>query len=120
MLFSSPGGNDALQGLSYDNAISNINAIIDILQTKNPNVTIIVESLAPGNTNIMTPELISYFNQLQDDVDTIAANQTTSTSQVIVVDMSTGFTDALLADLEKLDDPEQDNIAYAVIKCVQN
>ena len=98
VLFSSPGGNDALQGLSYSNAIANINAIIDALQTANPNVTIIIEQMAPGRTEIMTPQLTNYFNQIQQDVIAIANTQTTTTSQVITVDMATGFTDALLAD----------------------
>ncbi|MDX2301624.1 MAG: hypothetical protein NW226_02435 [Microscillaceae bacterium] len=43
VLFSSPGGNDILNGQNYNQTISNINAIIDVLQTNNPNVTIIIE-----------------------------------------------------------------------------
>ncbi|MFK7796992.1 MAG: hypothetical protein AB8E82_06030, partial [Aureispira sp.] len=33
VLFSSPGGNDILDGQDYNQTISNINAIIDVLQT---------------------------------------------------------------------------------------
>ena len=98
VLFSSPGGNDALQNLSYPQAIININGIIDSLQSANPNITILIERMAPGNSAIMTPQLTTYFNQMQQDVLTIATNQTTSTSQVIAIDMFTGFTDAMLAD----------------------
>ena len=98
VLFSSPGGNDLLEGLSYDQAITNINAIIDILQEDNPNVTIIIEQLAPGMTAIMTPSLTANFESMQVDIPALASEQTTNTSQVIAVDMFTGFSDALLAD----------------------
>ena len=98
VLFSSPGGNDALQGLNYDQALENINAIIDIIQRANPSATIIIEQLAPGQSEIMTGDLLNYFIRMQSDVVTIAENQTTSTSAVIAVDMFTGFSDSLLAD----------------------
>ncbi|MDW3192497.1 MAG: GDSL-type esterase/lipase family protein [Cytophagales bacterium] len=98
VLFSSPGGNDALLGLDYDQAVSNINAIIDAIQVVNPEVTIIIEQLAPGHSEIMTGELLMYFDQIQRDLPQLAQEQTTDTSQVIVVDMFTGFTDDLLAD----------------------
>jgi lysophospholipase L1-like esterase len=98
VLFSSPGGNDALQNLPYDEAIGNINEIVDILQEVNPNVTLIIEQMAPGRTDIMTEDLLSYFNQLQDEILIIAKNKATTTSQVIAVDMFSGFTDAMLAD----------------------
>ncbi|MEM9921265.1 MAG: GDSL-type esterase/lipase family protein, partial [Bacteroidota bacterium] len=98
VLFSSPGGNDALTNLPYDQTISNINDIIDRLQAVNPNVTILIEQLAPGMSSIMTPELTSYFNNLKEEVVQIATQQTTDNSRVIPVNMSDGFTDAFLAD----------------------
>ena len=98
VLFSSPGGNDILNGQDYNQTISNVNAIIDALQANNSNVTIIIEQLAPGRSDFMTTELTNAFNQMLQDVLTIAANQTTTTSQVIAVDMSTGFNDTHLAD----------------------
>ena len=98
VLFSSPGGNDALTGSSYDQAISNINAIIDILQTANPNVTIIIEQMAPAHSDEMTPELTTFFNDLQQEVVDVATQQSTATSDVITVDMYTGFEDSFLAD----------------------
>jgi lysophospholipase L1-like esterase len=98
VLFSSPGGNDALEELPYENVVQNINEIIDILQANNPNVTIIIEQMAPSRTDVMTSDLTGYFDQMQEDVLNIANNQSTSTSQVIAVDMFTGFNDSLLAD----------------------
>ena len=98
VLLSSPGGNDALQGLPYSQAVSNINAIIDVLHVDNHNVRIIIEQMAPGRSDIMTSELTGFFEQMQQEVLSIASNQTTTTSQVIAVDMFTGFNDGLLAD----------------------
>mgnify|MGYP006081734065 FL=1 len=98
VLFSSPGGNDALQSLPYVQIPININAIIDILQEANPNVTILIEQLAPGRSDIMTSELTSYFDQINQDVLSIALEQSTSDSQVIAINMYTGFTDLMLAD----------------------
>jgi lysophospholipase L1-like esterase len=98
VLFSSPGGNDGLEGLSYEQAVSNVNAIIDIIQAVNPNVTIIIEQLAPAKSEVMSPQLTTFLKQMQKDVLTMANDQTSSTSKVIAVDMFTGFSDALLAD----------------------
>ena len=98
VLFSSPGGNDALQGLSYADALTNVRAIIATIQTANPNVTIVIEQLAPAHSSTMSPDLSIFLTQMQQDVVSLAVVQTTSTSQVIVVDMFTGFSDSLLAD----------------------
>ncbi|MEL6557506.1 MAG: GDSL-type esterase/lipase family protein [Bacteroidota bacterium] len=99
VLFSSPGGNDILNGVSsVDGAVSNVNAIIDILQQRNPNVTIIIEELAPGKSSFMTAQFTANFMAMQEEVRSIAVAQTTSTSQVLTVDMFTGFDDSLLAD----------------------
>ena len=98
VLLSSPGGNDALEGLPYSQAVSNINNIIDILQANNPNVKIILEQMAPGRSDIMTSELTAFFSQMQQEVINIAVNKTTTSSTVIAVDMFTGFNDNLLAD----------------------
>ena len=46
----------------------------------------------------MTPELTEFFEKMQLEVLNIAENQTTEISQIIVVDMFTGFNDSLLAD----------------------
>ncbi len=98
VLFSSPGGNDLLQGLAYDDAISNVNAIIDCIQTANSEVTILIEQPAPGKSEFMTPSLTASFNQMQQDIPVIASSQTNALSKVIAVDMYTGFNDSYLAD----------------------
>ena len=98
VLFSSPGGNDALEQLSYSEAVSNINSIIDVIQSSNPNCIIIIEQMAPGHSEIMTTELTNFWNQMQEEVLDIAENKTTINSQVIAIDMFTGFGDNFLAD----------------------
>lgn len=98
VLFSSPGGNDILNGQDYNQTISNVNAIIDDLQVNNPNITIIIEQPAQGRSDFMTTEFTNAFNQIRQDVLTIATEQTTMTSKVIAVDMFTGFNDTHLAD----------------------
>ena len=98
VLLSSPGGNDALEGMPYSQAVSNINNIIDILQADNPSVIIVLEQMAPGRSDIMTTELTDFFTQMQQEVINIAVNKTTTSSTVIAVDMFTGFNDDLLAD----------------------
>ena len=98
ILFSSPGGNDALNGADFNAIVANINAIIDKIQAHNPNITIIIEQLAPGKSSFMTAEYKLLFAQMKTVIAQIASSQTTATSRVIVVDMATGFTDDMLAD----------------------
>jgi len=98
VLFSSPGGNDILGNLDYNQTISNINSIIDLLQANNPNVTIIIEQLAEGRSDFMTTEFTKAFNQIKYDILTVANTQTTTESEVIAVDMFTGFKNNYLAD----------------------
>ena len=98
VLFSSPAGNDALEGLSYTEAVSNIYGIIDVIQDFNPNTTIIIEQMAPARSDIMTSELTEFFDQMKEEVLIIAKSRTTSKSEVIAIDMFSGFNDNLLAD----------------------
>ncbi|MEL6659518.1 MAG: hypothetical protein AAFR36_23855 [Bacteroidota bacterium] len=72
--------------------------IIDILQTANPDVVVLIEQLSPGLSDFMTAEITDYFESIQKAVATITAKQTDVSSQVITVDMFTGFTDDFLAD----------------------
>ena len=98
ILFSSPGGNDALEGLPYDQALENINAIIDQLQQANPEIIILIEEPAPARSDLMTGSLKDYFERIQADVAVLARRQSDNLSRVIAVDMHSGFSDSLLAD----------------------
>lgn len=120
VLFSSPGGNDALQNLPYDQIISNIYEIVDVLQNANPNVSIIIEQTAPAKSKHMTGHLKWYADQMEIDLLTIASNSSTSSSKVIAIDMYTGFTDSLLADAVHYNEAGADFIASRYYKVLQN
>ncbi|MFS4447057.1 GDSL-type esterase/lipase family protein [Maribacter sp. 2307UL18-2] len=98
VLFSSPGGNDILNGASIEATLANVNAIIDVIQEANPNVTILIEQLAPLRSDLTTTAETIAIAQAQQVIAAIATTQTTTSSQVIPVDMFTGFTDDFLAD----------------------
>ncbi|MEK9614027.1 MAG: hypothetical protein VW080_08895 [Flavobacteriaceae bacterium] len=100
VLFSSPGGNDALENRPFDEVIMNIIGIIEILQKVNPTITILIEQMAPAHSESMTPDLTAYHKRLLEEVLTIAANQSTAFSKVIAVDMFSEFEDRFLADAE--------------------
>ena len=51
-----------------------------------------------GRSDIMTSELTEFLDQMKKEVLNIAESQTTSTSEVIAIDMFSGFNDSLLAD----------------------
>ena len=98
VLFSSPGGNDILNQQPFEQTLSNINAIVDILQDNNPNVTIIIEQFAPMRSDEMTDEITLAFNSIRQQLVSIAEAHTTDTSKVITVNMYSGFNDTHLAD----------------------
>ena len=52
----------------------------------------------PDCNLLISAELTEFFEQMQQEVLNIAAIQITAISQVIVVDMFTGFNDGLLVD----------------------
>ena len=54
--------------------------------------------MAPARSDIMTSELSEFQELLQQEVLSIADIQTTSTSEVIAIDMYSGFNDSFLAD----------------------
>ena len=84
--------------MPYEEAMENINAIIDKVQNRNPSVTILIEKMAPARSDLMNGDLQTYMNQLSTDLVNLAESQSDSSSQVIIVDMQTGFKDAFLAD----------------------
>ncbi len=120
VLFSSPGGNDILESLDYNQTISNINAIIDVLQADNSNVTIIIEQSAQGRSDFMTTEFMNAFNQIREDVVAISNEQTTTSSQVLTVDMFTGFSDIHLADEVHYNEAGAEFIATRYYDVLQN
>ncbi|MBQ4822145.1 GDSL-type esterase/lipase family protein [Aquimarina sp. MMG016] len=88
------GGNDVADNIRpVTEVISNIGLIIDGIQANNPNATIVVEIIAGAFGN--SQEVTNLNNQLttfETQVIQLATDKTTSTSQVVTVDMNTGFT----------------------------
>lgn len=82
----------------YSDAMDNIETILEILQAYHPEVTIIIELMAPAHSSLMTGDLLSFYEQMEVDIVAMANDYTTGSSQVITVDMGDGFSDAFLAD----------------------
>lgn len=100
VILSAPGGNDALEGLPFDDAIANVNAIIDQIQEANPEVTILIEKIAPTHSDMLDDDsnLSDFLSRMQAAVPTIASDQTSASSQVLAVDVATDFTNAYLVE----------------------
>jgi len=94
------GGNDALNegSSSIPDALENISSIIELLQSNNPQVLILIEQIAPGLNSMMTSDLIQALYNLNTGIEQLAENQTTISSNVIAVDMSYEWQDSYLAD----------------------
>ena len=97
------GGNDLVgilegSGLTVNDVISNVNTIIDMLQASNPNVTILVEQIAPARSDFMSTELQNLLDDFNSQIPIVASQQTNATSSVIAVDMYTAWSDSYMAD----------------------
>ena len=94
------GGNDALNegSSSIPDALENISSTIELLQSNNPQVLILIEQIAPGLNSMMTSDLIQALYNLNTGIEQLAENQTTISSNVIAVDMSYEWQDSYLED----------------------
>jgi hypothetical protein len=92
------GGNDLDDGVSVSSTIENINAIVGELQSKNSNIIIILEQIAPAISSYMTMERTEVLNEFNSAISNVAQNQTTSTSLVVAVNMFEDWKDEYLAD----------------------
>ena len=99
VLFSSPGGNDILNGdVSVTEVMENVSRIVEILRNENPKVTIVIELLAPGKTDFMTNEFTAAFDEVRQETLRFADEESTEDSEILTVDMLEAFNDDLLAD----------------------
>ena len=92
------GGNDLLNGDNPQTAIDNIGLIIEEIQNRFPGIVVFLEQIAPGNNEIMTNDFTQKLSEFNDLIYNIAAAYSTPNASVIAVDMSTNFTENLLAD----------------------
>lgn len=98
VVFSSPGGNDALTEIPIEETLSNIRVIIEMLQARNPEVTIVLEEMAPPSSEFRTSEIDNYLKIIWEEIPKIASEYNTTTSLVVPIDMHTGFNDEYLVD----------------------
>ena len=92
------GGNDLLNGLSVNDAIDNINQIIDILQSNKSTVTIFIEQIAPAQSSYMTTDLTQTIENFNNNILSVASQQTDGESNVISIDMYSNWSDTYMAD----------------------
>lgn len=83
---------------SYEEAIQNRNEIINTLQDHNPEVTIFLEQVAPGNSNNITQESMQLLTNFENAIINTSGQCSTEDSKVIPVDMADGWVDTFLAD----------------------
>lgn len=92
------GGNDLIHGTSVEEVVENIKIIIIKLRLINPKVTILLEQIAPANSNLMTSSNTIIYNDFITEIGNLATSINTSHSKVIAVDMSSNWSDSYLAD----------------------
>jgi len=80
------GHNDLWQGQGVASTIADLSAIIDVLRTENPTVTVLFAQVIPS-----TVSGLSEIPGLNTEIATLAASLTTPGSPVVVVDQWTGF-----------------------------
>ena len=98
VLFSSPGANDIILGASLEEIVPNIHSIITKIQAHNPDVTILIEQMAPPKSTFFDENTKLIVEEVKSIINEIAQSKTTEKSLVIAVDMFTDFTDNYLAD----------------------
>jgi len=93
------GGNDLTDGKKTVTAtIENIHQIIDALQTKNPQITIFLEQIAPARSDFLNGELTATLNQFNIEIAKVGVAKTNDMSKVIIVDMASNWSDGYMAD----------------------
>jgi len=93
------GGNDLLDGgKTVAQTISNIEEIIHLLQSRNEQITIFLEQIAPAKTNFMTDAFRNKLDQFNAQILAVGNAQTTVNSKIIVIDMAANWSDEYMAD----------------------
>ncbi|MEM1000916.1 MAG: GDSL-type esterase/lipase family protein [Bacteroidota bacterium] len=93
------GGNDLVENANTPAvAAENIRQMVVELRRLNPNVTIFIEQIAPGRSDLMSAELTAKWTDFQTNIATLATEMNTTASKVVVVDMATGWSDSLMPD----------------------
>ncbi len=115
------GGNDLLDfSRSVEEVVASVEQIIIELRTRNNQVIIFVEQIAPGQSIIMTAENTQIFNDFNDQVLALATNLSTQEAPVVAVDMATGWNDSFLADLLHYNNAGAQRIAQRYFEAMDN
>lgn len=96
------GGNDLLDGEDRPTivaeTVARIGVLVDDIRAMNPDVVILLEQIAPGRSDIMTPNRIDNFKRFNEGVGQVAAEKSSANSPVVVIDMTTDWDDRFMAD----------------------
>lgn len=92
------GGNNLLQGQEVTETVANLNQVIDELQTLNPELVIFLEQIAPTLSTSEEAQLQDQLDTYNEQIPTVAAEQTADGHRVIVVDMASNWSDDYFAD----------------------
>ncbi|WP_424830652.1 GDSL-type esterase/lipase family protein [Ruegeria sp.] len=93
------GGNDLIEtNDAAQKVVSNIHQIIEKFRAANPQVTIVLEQIAPAHSNLMDAHTESRISSLNREISDLASRVSASDSRIIAVDMSTGWSDQFMAD----------------------
>lgn len=95
------GGNDlkSMPPRPVAFVVNDVVAMIDALQAANPSVTIFLELIAPGRSDLSAMgDLGSRHEAFITALAPVAGQETTSTSIVTLVDIADGWSDAFMAD----------------------
>ncbi len=85
------GTNDITTGGDAPTVLGRLDQIIDLIQGDNPDVMILLGQIIP---RVMTAAHREVRTQVNDGLSTLASENTTANSVVVVVDLSSGFTTA--------------------------
>ena len=93
------GGNDLIDGQQpVSTVVDNIELIIMELRVSYPDVKFLVERIAPASESFMTAELSDTLQSFYQELESLVTNLSTPQSEVVLVDMSTDFTENYFAD----------------------
>lgn len=81
------GTNDLFQGQSVDSTVAELEGIIKLLRSDNPNVTILLAKIIPSSDSRISGRI----PQLNAQIPALVSRMNTAASRVLLVDMTQGF-----------------------------
>jgi uncharacterized protein YjdB len=81
------GTNDLIQGQSIESTLSELEGIIKLLRSKNPNVSVLLAKIIPASDSRVSQRI----PQLNAQIPALVNRMNTASSRVVLVDMTEGF-----------------------------